>query len=101
MAHDNGMQSDFGEQALASAADTKSQGMMGDADMSRSKIAAAVLMAVTISVLGIMACIALANLLVPSLLSVADSPWFLPVIFGLAGLWTFSMVFYARHRARP
>lgn len=69
--------------------------------MSKRQMAAAVLMAVTISALGGVACIGLAKLLVPSLLAHADSSWFLPAVLCLSGLSTYSLVFYGKHRAKP
>ena len=69
--------------------------------MSKRQMAAAVLMAVTISVLGVVACIGLAKLVVPSLLAHVDSPWFLPAVLCLSGLSTFWLVFHGKHRTKP
>ena len=77
------------------------RGLNGGAEMSKRQMAAAVLMAVTISVLGVVACIGIAKLLVPFLLAHADRSWFLPVVLCLSVLSTFSLVFYGKHRAKP
>jgi hypothetical protein len=76
------------------------QGSNGSAEMSKRKMAATVLVAVTISVFGVVACIGLATLLVPALLAHADSPWFLPAVLFLSSLSTLSLVFYGKHRAK-
>jgi len=68
--------------------------------MSKRKIAAAVLMAIAISVLGVAACAGLAELVVPFLLANADRSWFLPVVLCLLGLSTFWFVLYRKHVAK-
>lgn len=76
------------------------QGSNGSAEMRKRKMAATVLVAVTISALGVAACIRLATLLVPALLAHADRPWFLPAVLFLSSLSTLSLVFFGKHRAQ-